>query len=391
MIARDPDFEAWIQKARDVPILDVAGMLGANLKRAGNEWVGPCPQCGGTDRFAVKPSESVFVCRGAAGGDGIAMAMHVRSIEFVPACELILNEPPPRRNESMPAQPIDHEAERERRDDLRERQRQRSEAEKSKDEKARDAVRALVARARPLAGTHGEAYLRARGIQATSEQLAALLFLPALEYRGYVEGESAERIIGEYPCMIAPMVNVAGEIVGVHRTYLDRSEPIKRPREIVTLEDGSKASNLAKKMFGHKGLIRLGPVLPIMAVAEGIESALSWYPLGFGPDDVCVAAAGDLGQMSGGCTGTIHHPTLRKKTIPNAIPDEAKPGMAIPDEVKELILLGDGDSDAANTRAHILTAARRHRAAGRVVSVHMAPPKMDWSDVLQASLKEKAA
>jgi hypothetical protein len=130
------------------------------------------------------------------------------------------------------------------------------------------------------------------------------------------------------------------EIVGVHRTYLDRVKPIKRPYEEVVLASGKKAENLAKKMFGSKGLIRLGPVMPIMAVAEGIENALSWYGLGYGPDDVGIAAAGDLGQLAGGSAGTVPHPTLRKRVIPNAVPDPARPGMAMPAEVKELILLG---------------------------------------------------
>lgn len=389
--ALDPDFESWVQRARDVPIMDVVSMLGARLKRAGNEHVGPCPLCGGDDRFAVKPSENVFVCRGSGGGDGIAMAMHVRSLEFVAACELILDEPPPRGGHDTPPQPINAEAERERREDQKARKAEHGERVRSQEDRVRQAVIALVERSVPIAGTHGEAYLKGRGIHATAEQLASLRFIQALEYRGYVEGGEAEQLIGEYPCIIAPMVNAAGEIVGVHRTYLDRVKPIKRPRDEVTLAGGKKAENLAKKMFGSKGLIRIGPVMPVMAVAEGIENALSWYGLGYGPDDVCIAAAGDLGWLAGGCTGTVPHPTLRKRVIPNAVPDPARPGMAMPAEVKELILLGDGDSDPANTRAHLLTAARRHRGAGRMVNIHMAPDGADWSDALAALMKERAA
>ena len=42
-----------------------------DLKKEGREWVGPCPLCGGTDRFSVKPGhsrEAVIYCRHCVGG-----------------------------------------------------------------------------------------------------------------------------------------------------------------------------------------------------------------------------------------------------------------------------------------------------------------------------------
>ena len=54
-----PPFSDWQGKA---PAL--------GLKRQGRELVGPCPACGGTDRFAVKPTEggaSLIHCRGCKG------------------------------------------------------------------------------------------------------------------------------------------------------------------------------------------------------------------------------------------------------------------------------------------------------------------------------------
>jgi hypothetical protein len=96
---------------------------------------------------------------------------------------------------------------------------------------------------------------------------------------------------------------------------------------------------------------------------------------------VSIACGLSLGTMAGSCTGTIPHPDGRPTRIPNGEPDMARPGMILPNWVRELILLGDGDSDFMTTRALILAAGRRHRAEGLVVSVHFAPDGKDWRDV----------
>lgn len=383
----DAEFQHWIQRARDVPILEVAEALGARLKRQGAEMVGPCPACGGEDRFAVKASEGVFVCRGAAGGDGLAMAMHVRGIDFVAACEFVLDEPPPRSDPSAPAQPIDDEAARERREEHKAKEQAQESATEAKRRAARERSATIFNAARPIDGTHADAYLRNRGIVAAADILADLRFVPALEYRGHVEGADEEEALGEFPCMVAAIRDATGVLIGIHRTYLDPKAPIKlKP-------PGDPRRNLAKKVYGQQagGMIRLGPARASMATGEGIETTLAWYLMGRGPDDVCVAAAINLGNMAGGSTGSIAHPTIRKRTIPNGNPDMARPGMGIPDAVTDLILLGDGDSDPANTYAHLLTAARRHLALGRAVSIDFAPTGLDWNDVLQATAAGAAA
>jgi hypothetical protein len=49
-------------------ILSVARNLGARLRRSGGEWIGPCPVCGGKDRFAINPSKGLWNCRGCGRG-----------------------------------------------------------------------------------------------------------------------------------------------------------------------------------------------------------------------------------------------------------------------------------------------------------------------------------
>jgi phage/plasmid primase-like uncharacterized protein len=74
-----------LARARDADLLSTVETLGARLKRVtAAEWAGPCPLCGGTDRFAVNRRQQVWHCRGCAkgGGDAISLVMHVRRLDF---------------------------------------------------------------------------------------------------------------------------------------------------------------------------------------------------------------------------------------------------------------------------------------------------------------------
>lgn len=75
-----------IAAAREVDILATARRF-ATLKRAGaNEYVGPCPHCGGRDRFGVNTRKKVFNCRGCgAKGDVIALVMLAQRLSFAEA------------------------------------------------------------------------------------------------------------------------------------------------------------------------------------------------------------------------------------------------------------------------------------------------------------------
>ena len=77
-------------KAKDI-LLFARDKLGAKLKKASAvEWAGSCPNCGGTDRFAINAKDGVFICRGSgAGGDIVAMVEHVRGLDFDGALEFI--------------------------------------------------------------------------------------------------------------------------------------------------------------------------------------------------------------------------------------------------------------------------------------------------------------
>lgn len=83
---------------------------------------------------------------------------------------------------------------------------------------------------------------------------------------GYYEpGEEKPVLIGSYPCMAAPVTDVNGKLLAVHRTYLAENGEGKAP-----VEKAKKISNAG--VMG--GSIKLyDPVNGFIALTEGIETA----------------------------------------------------------------------------------------------------------------------
>jgi len=387
--SRSPDIEAWIAEARGADILAIAQALGARLKRVGSEWAGPCPKCGGTDRFSISPAKRVWNCghQGAAGGDVIELVRHVNAVDFMDAVEFLAG---PRSNSL--ANGHDHAAVEDRRREARDLAREDGRLRGAEDAKARakrrDAASGLWSDGLPVLGTVADAYLRARGIVLLPEQCEDLRFIKDLGYHGYRDTNDQEGAeLGAYPAMIAAVRDVSGGLIGVHRTFLDPA----RPRKLEP--PGDKTRNRAKKILGSVkgGMIRLSPLYPSVAIGEGIETALSWYALGLGPDEIGIATAVSLGNLSGAATAQLPHPKIKGRHVQNGEPDQERPGVALPAGVTDVVILGDGDSDKFATRAHLLTAARRFRSEGRGVTISMAPDGHDWNDVLLEQRAEAAA
>ena len=57
----------------------------------GPDKAGPCPNCGGTDRFAIHTTKNTFNCRRCdlSGKGVIDLVMQTEKLKFVAACELI--------------------------------------------------------------------------------------------------------------------------------------------------------------------------------------------------------------------------------------------------------------------------------------------------------------
>jgi hypothetical protein len=91
-------FDAWVAQARSVPIERVLERHQISLRGNGHERVGPCPKCGGTDRFSINTTKNVFNCRRCpAGGDVIELEKFLNGGDFNAACETLTGEPPPKK------------------------------------------------------------------------------------------------------------------------------------------------------------------------------------------------------------------------------------------------------------------------------------------------------
>lgn len=115
-------------------------------------------------------------------------------------------------------------------------------------------ARALWDAARPIAGTMGEVYLRARGIAPPWP--ASLRYLDRLEHTMRTTS---------HPALIAAVRDGAGEVSAIQRIWLS--------------DDGRAKAALdpAKASLGpmRDGAVRLGRPAPMMGLAEGVETALS--------------------------------------------------------------------------------------------------------------------
>jgi phage/plasmid primase-like uncharacterized protein len=76
-----------VEQAKAVPVESVIEARGIRLRRSGAERFGPCPICGGTDRFAININKQVFNCRVCdVGGDVIRLIEFLDGVTFREAC-----------------------------------------------------------------------------------------------------------------------------------------------------------------------------------------------------------------------------------------------------------------------------------------------------------------
>jgi hypothetical protein len=401
--------------ARDKSILDVARQCGAQMKRAGAEWNGPCPACGGRDRFWVDEVKNVFLCRmSGAAGDGIALLQHQHNCSFSEAVGMLVGE------RAMPAA---------------QRKPRREDDDNQYREKARRRAWAVWQAGRPIEIARGghlvARYLALRGIAMPDWRIKALREIDQLAYWHAGKGEREAKIIHKGPAMLAAITGPDGHFIGVHRTWLD----LTRPNGKATIADPETGEILnAKKVEGSQrgGKIVLRDLLsatgtrpqdeggsranagggdvtdgempnssiagaalaavPVLALGEGIETVLSWAELH--PSDAALWVGINLDNIAGKAAGQIPHPSLtttdrlgrvRKVKIGNQEPDLADARcLHVPvDDFERLVLLGDGDSDRYATQAAMLRGRKRFQLAGHDVSIDWAPDGSDWNDVLK--------
>ena len=327
----------WIERARASEIVEVARKLQPHLRRAGAEWVGPCPRgCAREDGFAVSARKGVFICRpSGVGGDVITMVMHARGCDFNGACAYVVGEERP----SSEVRSFDETLRRQKVLAEKASKAERRRAEVDAAEEAERSLKRKIAseiweNSGPLNGSIGEGYFARRGIGPIA--FTELRFHPRLEH--WLGG-------GVMPALVARVTCNDGNFLGVHATFL--------------MEDGRASEALQsrrKLMLGcvGGGGVRVGSPSREEAyvVGEGIESTLS---------------AMRLWGLSRGCAA-LSAPGLEN--------------LLLPADVSPVVIAADNDVNLRGQRA-ACRARSRWEAEGRQVRVRLPSAKgHDYNDLL---------
>ncbi len=249
-------------------VKSVAERLGARLKRVvPNEFAGPCPACGGVDRFSVNTRKNVWTCRkcfggkngNLAGGDAIDLVRNVLGLSFVEAREFVTGEKVVEaKRQTAPKDTGDDVA------------RERAKA------------RWFWGQRRPIAGTIAEIYLRtARGYRGVIPP--TLAFLPAraghepaliAAFGVATEPECGKLAIADVDVMAVQLVKLKPDGIG--------KADVEHQKIIV-----------GKGALGSPIVLAPPNDLLGLAIAEGIEDALS------------IHAATGLGAWASGGAGRM--------------------------------------------------------------------------------------
>lgn len=367
-----------LAEAKAMPIADVVARLElTGLVRTGGELVGPCPQCGGRDRFGVNLKDGVFQCRKECGpharGDQIALVQHVLGLDFRAALEWLCG----------PAQGLSDAELAERRRKAEANRRKQADIARRARENSIRAARDIWFAARPAEGSAVRDYLTLRGIDPTlyPQLPPALRFDPEARYTVPIEGKPGTwDTIHVGPAMVAAVVDAGNRVTAVHRTWLDLSQPKGK----LVLPDPRRPGETlpAKKVLGSKkgGAIRfLTPQgCDTMIMAEGVETTLSALIAEAMPRRCAYWCGVDLGNMSGRMQ---RGRGLKYAGLPDL--DDAEAWLP-PSWVKTLIFVQDGDSDPRLTRAKLLSGLRRAKSISPrlVIKIAHAGEGRDLNDII---------
>jgi putative DNA primase/helicase len=204
------------------------------LKKAG-----PCPACGGTDRYTFdnRKGRGDFICRGCGAGDGFALLSRVHGIEFREAL----------RRVSMTL---------------------------GGETQAWTAIAAPTA-ARASPGPRVHRLLRTSCYVADCEETSSYLtsrgiwptVAPGLRAHANAPYYNGADMLGRFAALIAPVRDVTDDLVTLHLTYLHDGRKLEgqEPRKIISPMTGRVGC--AARLMALEGRT--------LGIAEGIETALS--------------------------------------------------------------------------------------------------------------------
>lgn len=229
----------------------ILAVLGVD-ERALRDKHGPCPMCGGKDRFRFDDREGrgSYFCNGCGAGDGIQLAMGVTGLSFRDLAREV-------ERIAGSVQPTQVKPER-------------------SEEAKIAALRRAYRESRPIErGDEAYRYLVGRGL-ALDDLPGALRVHPGMPY--YDGGA----LVGTFAAMLALVTSTNGKAVSIHRTYVQNARKASVPAP----------KKLMQGLALPGASVRLAPVSRTLGIAEGIETALAAAELFKVPVWSCISASG---------------------------------------------------------------------------------------------------
>jgi putative DNA primase/helicase len=283
---------------------------------------GPCPLCGGSDRYRFddQDGKGTYFCNSCGPGDGMQLAMAWTGKSFKDVAAEI----------DRMASNIDPTAQRGEQDD------------EKRAEETRKRLKRIGNQLLPLVGTDPVSrYLAGRGINTDATRY--LRFHPQLGYYDQTLG----KVTGLHPAMVAAFRRPDGSIETFHVTYLTKG--------------GAKADvPVQRKVTGkQQGLsgcaIRLSEVERHIGIAEGIETALS------------------VTQLYGIPCWSVYSAHGMETFEP-------------PEGVEEISIFADTDENFAGQDVATTAARRLTKKGYKVRLAPFLEPGMDYNDALMEAL-----
>lgn len=392
----NPMVEDWIDEARAASVTSLLDRWPHRLKRVGSELVGPCPACGGRDRFAINRAKNVWLCRKSGkSGDAIALVQYLDGADFLGAVEVVTGRPNPG---GAGGQTFDAGLVERRKRDAEEAAALR--AKEQVDFRDREILRAhdIWMAASPIAGSMAERYLRFRGVQPPmGAELRCHEKLPYWLCLGASAGKQDWQVIHEGPAMVAAITGPGGRFQGAHCTWIDINFESSGKAEIFHPDTGEHLASKKVRGSAKAGHIHLGgeAEATTLYVGEGIETVLSVRESLAAMEGLLFWSAISLGNLGGRARESVIHPTLTRKDakgrikrmkVPGPLPDLSETPVLLPPEtVTEIVILGDGDSDRFTTDCVLRRAAGRWARDGRTIRAAWADDGSDFNSMLRGA------